>query len=173
MTKASRARLFLVVLAVLAVAVVKYCTPPSDDTLIAEFHARRADYDTLLTMFRADSGLGRVAYDFTRPANFFSGAPIPGRREASAQRLAAYRKLFTQLSLRGGIEGYDQKHIITFWRYGSGMGAGLGGTGKGLAFSDSLPPDTPAAFGCATPEDNCWRFRPIGSGWFVLNERSN
>src|SRR2546430_5260668 len=72
---------------------------PSDQDLVAEFHRHRADYDTLVAMLRADSGLGRVAYDFTRPANFFSGAPLPASTSVTPARLASYRRLFDRLSL--------------------------------------------------------------------------
>lgn len=149
------------------------CAFPPDNVLISEFRDHRADYQRLLNMFREDTALGRVAYDFTRPANFFSG----GRRAASPPLTEArwrdYRRLFDRLSLTGGIEGYDSKHVIYFWRYSRGMGAGLGGSSKGFAFSDSLPADRPSAAGCEAPTSDCWQFRPISGGWFVLEERHN
>ena len=147
--------------------------PPSDRALVAEFRTRRAKFDTLLAMFRADSGLGRVADDFTRPASFFSGRKARSADSISAVRLQTYRRLFHELSLEGGIEGYDDKRVVYFWRYSSGMGAGLGGSSKGFAFSDSLPPDKSAASGCNAPRHNCWQFRPIADGWFILEEDHN
>ena len=148
-------------------------SPPSDAALTTEFHNRRADYVRLLRMFREDSGLGRVAYDFTRPANFFSGAPLRSSSSLSPTRLREYQRLFDRLELPGGIEGYDNKHVVYFWRYAEGMGAGLGGSSKGFAYSDSLPSATPSAVGCEKPENDCWQFRPISDGWFVLEERHN
>lgn len=148
-------------------------SPPSDRELVAEFRAHRAEYDTLLAMFRADSVLGRVGDGFTREANFYSGGSPPASPPVTAERLATYRRLFQRLSLPDGVEGYDQKRVIYFWRWGSGGGAGLGGQGKGLVFSDSLPSDRPAAFGCAGPRDSCSRLRPIENGWFILEERHN
>lgn len=165
-------RLHLLFAAVLAAA-LGCGAAPSDPELVAEFRAHRAQYDTLLAMFRADSGLGRVGDGFTRPADFFSGSSQPDSPPVTAERLARYRRLFDRLSLPDGIEGYDKKRVIYFWRWGSGGGAGLGGQGKGLAFSDSLPPDRPAAFGCERPRVSCWRFRPIDGGWFILEERHN
>ena len=147
--------------------------PPEDKALIAALRNNRAMYDTLLAMFRADSGLGRVASTFTRPANFFSGGRTPAGPPVTADRLAEYRRLFDRLSLIGGLEGYDQKRVIYFWRYAAGWGAGLGGSSKGLAYSDSLPTDKPAVSGCATPREDCWQFRPISDGWFVLEQRHN
>jgi len=148
-------------------------SPPDDHALIAELRNNRAMYDTLLAMFRADSALGRVAYSFTRPTNFFSGGRAPTGPPLTPGRLAAYRRLFDKLSLSAGIEGYDEKRVIYFWRYTAGGGAGLGGSSKGFAYSDSLPPDKPAASGCGKPREDCWQFRPISDGWFVLEERHN
>ena len=104
--------------------------PPNDQQLIAELQNNRAKYDTLLAMFLADSALGRVAHTFTRPANFFSGGPLPTSAPITEARLAEYRRLFDELSLPDGIEVYDQKGTIYFWRYSSGFGAGLGGSGR-------------------------------------------
>lgn len=148
-------------------------SPPDDEALISDLRNNRAVYDTLLVMFHADSALGRVASTFTRPANFFSGGSVPAGPPVTADRLAEYRRLFDRLSLIGGIEGYDRKRVIFFWRYAAGGGAGLGGSSKGLAYSDSLAPDKPASSGCTTPRDDCWKFRPIADGWFVLEERHN
>jgi hypothetical protein len=148
------------------------CSPPADDALAAQFRRQRAEFEELLTMFREDSALGRVDYDFTRPANFFSGKALRPSPPLSEARWKAYRQLFDRLALSGGgIEGYDDKHVIYFWRYADGMGAGLGGSGKGFAYSDSLQSDTPAAMGCETPRSDCWQFRPIAGSWFVLEER--
>jgi hypothetical protein len=146
---------------------------PSDQSLASELRLSHADYDSLLRMFVADSGFGRVAYDFTRPANFFSGTRQADTTPMTASKLAAYRSLFDRLSLTGGIEGYDQKHVIYFWRYTSGFGAGLGGSGKGLAYSDSLPIDRPSRFGCTKSGGDCTEFRPIGNRWFILDDHNN
>jgi hypothetical protein len=166
-------RFCLLLGATLLVGIVGCGSPPSDEDLVSEFRSRRADYEALTVMFRADSGLGRVAESFTRPANFFSGAKLPRAAPVGPDRLVAYRHLFRRLSLDAGVEGYDRKRVIYFWRYTEGMGAGLGGASKGIAWSDSLQPGRPAAEGCATPSDDCWQFRPIGGPWFILEERNN
>lgn len=145
-------------------------TAPSDQSLAAELRLRHADYDSLLRMFVADSGFGRVAYDFTRPANFFSGTRQADTTPMTASKLATYRSLFDRLSLTGGIEGYDEKHVIYFWRYTSGLV--MQGSGKGLAYSDSLPRDKSIADGCSKPVRDCWQFRPIGAGWFIVHEHN-
>jgi len=145
-------------------------TPPTDQSLVDELHGRQVDYDSLLHMFVADRGFGRVAYDFTRRANFFSGTPQADTTPMTAAKLDKYRKLFDRLSLTAGIEGYDQKHVIFFWRYASGL---LNrGTAKGLAYSDSMPRDKSSADGCSKPMQECWQFRPIGAGWFIVEEHN-
>jgi hypothetical protein len=136
------------------------CAFPADSVLISEFQGHRGDYQRLLTMFREDGALGRVAYDFTRPATFFSGGRRVSSLPLTEARWRDYRRLFDRLSLTGGIEGYGTKRVICFWRYTRGMGAGLGGSSKGFAFSDSLPSDRPSATGCDTPTSDCWQFRP-------------
>lgn len=146
-------------------------TPPTDQSLADELHRRQADYDSLLHMFVADSGFGRVAYDFTRPDNFFSGTPQADTTPMTAAKLDKYRELFDRLSLIAEIEGYDQKHVIYLWRYTSGLVTG--GSAKGLAYSDSLPREKPSAVGCSRPARDCWQFRPIGAGWFILDEHNN
>jgi hypothetical protein len=161
-------------LAFVVVTTILACSsPPSDQALRDEFRENRRDYERLLQMFLEDKSLGRVAYDFTRSASFFSGKPITTSTTIPQARLDEYRRLFDRLSLSGGIEGYDEKEDVYFWRYSSGMGAGLGGSGKGFAFSRRLSSDKPSKVGCGKPREDCWQFRPIDSGWFILDEAHN
>ena len=146
---------------------------PSDDTLAREFQGHRAEYERLLAMFQADVTLGRIAPTFTRPVNFFSGAPVPPGTPVTEARLQEYRALFARLGLEAGIEGYGAKHLIEFHRYAEGMGAGLGGRGKGFVFSDSLPPNAPVHIGCESETANCIRYRPLRGGWFLYEEHHN
>lgn len=103
---------------------------PSDDVLIANFQSHKSQFDQLLQMFIADKGLGRVAKDFTRPAN-------PAEIGVTPERLAEYRKLFTTLGLRSGIEGYDPKDTVTF--YASTQGLAVSGSSKGFAYLKEPP----------------------------------
>lgn len=81
-------------------------------------------------MFLTDRGLGRVAYDFTRPEN-------PGAIGISRERLGAYRRLFDKLDLSAGIEGYDEKDIV--WFHASTYGLSVTGSGKGYAYVKERP----------------------------------
>src|SRR3712207_721359 len=79
-------------LARLLLALCVSCSPakhPSDQALIENFESRKAEFNQLLQMFLADRGLGRVAYDFTRPEN---SETIGITRD----RLKAYRELFDE-----------------------------------------------------------------------------
>jgi hypothetical protein len=103
---------------------------PSDSALLKNFQSHRAEFNHLLVMFLADKGLGRVAYDFTRPED-------PASVGVSPERLAEYRKLFDQLGLSAGIEGYGDKEEVQF--YASTQGLSVSGSAKGFAYLTRPP----------------------------------
>src|SRR5262245_867692 len=76
------------------------CGHPSDQQLIANFHRHQADLERLITMFKADKGLGRVGDSFTRPNH-------PDIVGVTPERIAEYRKLCAVVAARDCIEGYD------------------------------------------------------------------
>ncbi len=121
---------------VLLLAVLSGCfvtgDHPSAATLLTNFQNQRADFERLLQMFREDTPLGRVAYDFTRPADI-NAAPV----DVPAARLDAYRALFTQLNLSAGIEGYGEKHTV--WFIASTQGLSISGSAKGYAYAAQRP----------------------------------
>jgi hypothetical protein len=65
---------------------------PSDQSLLTNFQNHKAEFNQVLQMFLADKGLGRVAYDFTRPEQ-------PETIGISQDRLQQYRKVFRRLDL--------------------------------------------------------------------------
>ena len=81
-------------------------------------------------MFLADKGLGRVAYDFTRPEN-------PQTVGITRERLKVYRGLFDELDLSAGIEGYEEKDVV--WFHASTYGLSVTGSGKGYAYLKERP----------------------------------
>src|ERR687886_466493 len=95
---------------------------PSDRSLLDNFRLHKAEFERLLQMFRADKGLGRVAYDFTRPEN-------PRDVGVSRERLREYRDLFGELGLSAGVEGYGEKEVI--WFHASTRGLSVTGSSKG------------------------------------------
>lgn len=81
-------------------------------------------------MFLEDKGLGRVAYDFTRPER-------PEEVGVTRERLADYRKLFGNLGLTAGVEGYDEKDMV--WFHVSTYGLSVTGSSKGYAYLRERP----------------------------------
>jgi hypothetical protein len=98
---------------------------PSDQAMTSEFQSHKAQFQQLLEMFQTDKDLGRVAYDFTRPAE-------PEKLGITQERLKQYRALFTELKLSAGIEGYPPKDSVMFIR--STQGLSVSGSSKGFAF---------------------------------------
>ena len=103
---------------------------PSDASLIQNFRSHRNEFDELLRMFLADEGLGRVAYDFTRPQNHEEVG-------VSRERLNAYREWFDELGLSAGVEGYGEKETVMF--HASTRGLGVTGSSKGYAYLRERP----------------------------------
>ena len=103
---------------------------PSDQALIENFQSHKSEFNQLLQMFLADKGLGRVAYDFTRPEN-------PQTVGITRERLKVYRGLFDELDLSAGIEGYEEKDVV--WFHASTYGLSVTGSGKGYAYLKERP----------------------------------
>jgi hypothetical protein len=103
---------------------------PSDASMAANFQSHKTEFEELLQMFKGDKGLGRVAYDFTRPAN-------PGEVGVSPQRLVEYRRLFDRLKLSAGVEGYGDKDQV--WFIASTQGLSVSGSSKGFAYLTKPP----------------------------------
>jgi hypothetical protein len=133
---------------------------PSDQSLLDNFHSHKDEFNQLLKMFLADKGLGRVAYDFTRPER-------PETIGVSQDRLQQYRKLFSRLDLSEGIEGYDEKDLV--WFHASAIGLSVTGSGKGYAYLTKPPPLL------VDNLDNYWSkdgnsftaFRHIEGNWYL------
>lgn len=115
-----------------AYLLISGCTAqhPADEVLIKNFNAHKVEFNQLLQMYLSDKGLGRVAHDFTRPAN-------PAEIGITPERIAEYRQRFHKLSLRAGIEGYDEKDTV--WFYASTQGLAVSGSKKGYAYVTKKP----------------------------------
>ena len=126
-------------------------------------------------MFLEDKSLGRVASDFTRTSNFFEKCEEPnswsGKEiEVTAERLAKYRKIFNNLGLSAGIEGYCEKNRV--FLHASTKGLSVTGSTKGYAYLKKAPenPDK-----LVDNLDNYWSpdgksfraFRHIEGNWYL------
>ena len=72
----------------------KPATYRDDNSLIANFQAHKAEFNTLLEMFRADKGLIYFSRGTTIPSN-------PQSAGISPERLEQYQQLFSKLGLDG------------------------------------------------------------------------
>ena len=115
---------------------------PKDSELIANFQVHQEEFAELLQMFEEDKSLGRVSFDFTRLANFFEKCESQnswnGKNiDISEGRLLEYKKLFSELKLEAGIEGYCEKDEIYF--HASTIGLAVSGSSKGYVFMLKKP----------------------------------
>ncbi|MFC1617843.1 hypothetical protein ACFL2B_01030 [Patescibacteria group bacterium] len=101
----------------------------SDEKMIQNFNDHKSEFEELLTMFQADKKLGRVGDGFTRSADLESEDI-----GVTEERLDEYYKLFEELGLPDGIEGYGDKETIYF--YSSTAGLGISGSMKGYIYTE-------------------------------------
>ncbi|MFD2182112.1 hypothetical protein [Rhodoplanes azumiensis] len=92
--------------------------PPSDAAMLAHFETHRAGFEELADMPAEDRGLRRFGADW-------SESPTPEAAGITADRLARYRRLSTQLGIVSVVNLGDR---ITLVRYAAGLG--IGGSGK-------------------------------------------
>ena len=133
---------------------------PSDEKLIENFRAHKAEFDQLLRTFLADRGLTRVAEDFTRPEDAASVG-------VSAEGLKAYRRLFDRLGLKGGVEGPEPKDLVLF--YASTQELGVSGSSKGYAYCKERPPRLADDLDAYRPPDkgSFTVFRHLEGNWYL------
>lgn len=92
--------------------------PPSDAAMLAHFETHRAGFEALAGMLAEDRGLRRFGADWSDP-------PTPEAAGLTAERLARYRRLCTQLGIVSVANLGDR---ITLVHYASGLG--ISGSGK-------------------------------------------
>jgi hypothetical protein len=115
---------------------------PKDEKLIENFQSHKEEFNQLLQMFLEDKYVGRIDFDFTRASDFFekcksSDGQNGNEIELSKDRLESYRKLFNELGLSFGIEGYCEKEKVIF--YASTQGLSVSGSTKGYAYLANPP----------------------------------
>ena len=103
---------------------------PSSATLIQQWRDHRKEFDETLQMFLADTALGRVAPDFTRPED-------PTTIGVRPERIARYRQLLRSAGVASGIEGYAPKNMV--WYRVSDRGLSISGSSKGIIWRSETP----------------------------------
>ena len=147
---------------------------PEDDDLLERFRQHRGELETLVRMFKADTGLGRVGEGFTRPDN-------PQRVGVSPDRVREYRRLCQSAGAPGCIEGYDAtfdrlyeaadagrgegKDLI--WIHVAARGLSISGTSKGFLYSASPPFDVVANLNRISPRASGTWVRHIEGPWYL------
>lgn len=168
--------IFRCLVAVLVVSQVA-CTHPDDERLLAGFEAHEAEFDTLVAMFEADKGLGRVGEDFTRPRD-------PGLVGVSTQRIEEYRALCSVVGATGCIEGYDDTYFRAAGLSGgrssptkdpmmihvSSQGLSISGSSKGYLYSSHPEDEIVASLDNLAPTLSGRWLRHIRSNWYLYYE---
>lgn len=132
-----------------------------DDQLIANFQAHKPEFERLRLMILEDKGLTRVDVDWTQPND-------PTTIGVTPERIAEYRRLFTQLGLARGFSAY--RHDIEF--LASCQGWVASGSSKGYLYKAKPP---------LTLEDNLdqyssqeravgYGYRKIEGSWYLYFE---
>jgi hypothetical protein len=132
---------------------------PSDELLISNFNAHKAEFGELLKMFQEDKQLGRVS-DFTRSEN-------PESININQERIAQYRQIFKKLGLTAGIEGYQGKELI--WFHASSQGLSVTGSSKGYVYAINKPEKVVDNLDNYKSEDgkSFTAFRQIEDNWYL------
>jgi hypothetical protein len=137
------------------------CGPPSDASMEKRFSTHESDFEQLLAMSTADSQVARIKVE-TRDQG-------PGREKVlTEQRWQAYRSLFRNTELSGGIDRTPLYPSATFF-VASYSGIGV----KGYVYSDvPLSPMVASLDGKLPPEvgstgHGIFAFKHIKANWYL------
>jgi hypothetical protein len=136
----------------------------TDQSMIANFHRHRAEFEQLAEMAQEDRQFVRIAPDFTSPAlwTMRSGTPVP---PLPSERWDEYRALFRTTDLRDGVTNRDTRIEFDYWAYGFLDGAAY----QGYAYSpEPLAPVVESIENARrTSKRGTTVYRPIGDGWYL------
>jgi hypothetical protein len=138
------------------------CGHPSDASMEKRFATHESDFEHLLEMSKADSQVARI------PAETQSQGARPSERVLTEQRWQAYRSLFQETGLSGGIDRSPDYPAATFF-IASHSGIGT----KGYVYSDTplsplvasldrkLPPEV------GPTKHGLFAFKSIKPNWYL------
>jgi hypothetical protein len=147
---------------------------PKDDDLLGRFRQHRGELETLVRMFEADKGLGRVGRDFTRPED-------PRRLGISPERIHEYRRLCAAVGASACIEGYDaefdrlhnagerggSERKDPIWIHVAARGLSISGSSKGFMYSTASPFPVVADLDRVSPRSSGTWVRHIQGQWYL------
>jgi hypothetical protein len=136
---------------------------PTDAAMLEQFARIRPSLDEIVGMIEQDSGVERLAPDFTRP----EPAPI------GAERLADYRARLHAAGIAHGLSHYGDSIAFIV----STQGLAISGSGKSFVHAEHADPDATvidgdldAAVGALADKDVLMQ-RRIGEGWWLQLDR--
>jgi hypothetical protein len=138
------------------------CGHPSDASMEKRFSTHESDFEELLEMSKADSRVARI------PAATQNHGAIPSEKVLTEQRWQAYRSLFQEAGLNGGIDRSPLYPAATFF-IASYSGIGI----KGYVYSEvPLSPLVASLDGKLPPEvgstgHGLFAFKHIKANWYL------
>lgn len=101
-----------------------------DAVMIENFYKHRGDFEKMVEMIKADAGLERVDYNWTRPEDIEEIG-------ITAKRISEYRRLFVKTNVPRGFYATDQRNAIEFMAGSQGLS--VTGLSKGYTYFESPP----------------------------------
>jgi hypothetical protein len=138
---------------------------PSDQTLTRQFNRHRDELETLASMAKEDSAMGRIAYDFIEP-----------ERGITEARWVQYRRLFSKV---GATEGLNQDRQGDVYFLMHTEGSVVHGASKGFVYCRTMEPSPGLILPCSEQRDfgkhddgngNSEEYRRLSGRWFIYAE---
>jgi hypothetical protein len=136
---------------------------PTDRAMLVQFQKQRGALDELVRMIAEDANLVRLAPDFTRPED-------PASAGASAERIAAYRRLCAQAGIAHGFSHYGD--AIEFIVHTQGLS--ISGSAKGFVYAASADDDATVVDGdldaaaASLQDKDVLLERKIDDNWWLI-----
>ena len=134
----------------------------SDERLIKNFAAHRAEFEQLLTMVIEDKGLTRVDFDWTDPNN-------PVQVGVTQGRIDDYRKLMKGLGILGGFSANLERTGIEFIT--STQGFVTHGSLKGYLYTRETPLELDSNLDEVLQKGQPYGRRRIEGNWYLFLEK--
>jgi hypothetical protein len=165
-------RSFLATLAALPVLPLSACSlvHASDKRMISWFRRNEGPFNHLVEMARNESIVRRVAADFLKTeSDTFDYPQVP--EGFTIERWNHYRRFFTKLRLREGIEFWNRESVSL---YATSFGIVVSGSTKGYVWSARPPKplvnslDSPLPAEGELPGDDYVAYRAIDDNWYLF-----
>lgn len=149
---------------------------PSNAALTRQFNRHRNELETLATMANEDSGMSRIASDFTWRRDSAAWPRPESEWGITQARWDQYRELFRQI---GASEGFirDQRGNIYFLVHTEG--SVVGGTSKGFVYCRTTEASADTFVACSEHRDfgrrddgkgNGSEYRRLSERWYIYSD---